>query len=100
MVRSAGRADPMPNSTVMPNFANNLHSFRVKDYVSSFNFFNDVGTHYISSYLTGNSIYQVRLHHYLHILIPLGLNLLESTFEFFPSFIELLILKETSSSLD
>jgi hypothetical protein len=59
MVRSAGRADPMPNATVLPNFSNNLHSFRVKDYVSSFNFFNDVGTHYISSYLTGNSIYQV-----------------------------------------
>jgi len=59
MVRSAGRADPMPNATVLPNFTNNLHSFGVKDYISTFNFFNDVGTHYISSYLTGNSIYQV-----------------------------------------
>ncbi|CAL8116074.1 unnamed protein product [Orchesella dallaii] len=59
MVRQAGRVDPFQNMTVLPNYRDNVHSFRANDYTSSFKFFNDVGTHYISSFLTGNSIYQV-----------------------------------------
>lgn len=59
MVRQAGRMDTFPNMTVLPNIRDNVHSFRANDYTSSFKFFNDVGTHYISSFLTGNSIYQV-----------------------------------------
>lgn len=59
MVRQAGRIDTFQNMTVMPNFRDSVHSFRANDYTSSFKFFNDVGTHYISSFLTGNSIYQV-----------------------------------------
>lgn len=59
MVRQAGRIDTHQNMTVLPKYRENLQSFRANDYTSSFKFFNDVGTHYISSFLTGNSIYQV-----------------------------------------
>ena len=59
MVRTAGRFTPYQNVTVLPKYVNDMQSFHAKDYTSSFNFFNDVGTHYVSSYLTGNSIYQV-----------------------------------------
>jgi torso-like protein len=59
MVRKAGRIAPLPNVTVTPELQEFLNDFRSKDYQSSFNFFNEVGTHYISSFLTGNSIYQV-----------------------------------------
>jgi len=59
MVRSAGRLTPYSNVTTLPPYVNMVRNFRAKDYSSSFNFFNEVGTHYVSSYLTGNSIYQV-----------------------------------------
>lgn len=64
MVRQAGRIDPFQNMTVLPSYRDSVYSFRANDYTSSFKFFNDVGTHYISSFLTGNSIYQVSIFAY------------------------------------
>ncbi|CAG7836353.1 unnamed protein product [Allacma fusca] len=59
MVRKAGKLVPLPNVTVVAEIEEYLEDFRSDDYLSVFNFFNEVGTHYIRSVLTGNSVYQV-----------------------------------------
>jgi torso-like protein len=61
MVRSTGKFVPFSNITHLHSTDPSFRSLRTNDYTSSYNFFNDVGTHYVNSYLTGNAIYQVRI---------------------------------------
>jgi len=59
MVRNTGKLQTFPNVTIQPNFMENVRSFRANDYTASFKFFNEVGTHFVNSFITGNAIYQV-----------------------------------------
>jgi len=59
MVQNSGKIIPFPNATVSHQFQPHLRMFKSRDPISSYNFFNEIGTHYVSSYLTGNAIYQV-----------------------------------------
>lgn len=59
IVKNTGKLHTFPNVTISPNFVEDIRSFRVNDYTTSFQFFNNVGTHAVNSFITGNAIYQV-----------------------------------------
>uniref|UniRef100_A0A182Q629 MACPF domain-containing protein n=1 Tax=Anopheles farauti TaxID=69004 RepID=A0A182Q629_9DIPT len=57
---SARFAKPIPpNQTIEPEVARKVQSVVIGDTTSAVQFMNRYGTHYINSYVTGNSLYQV-----------------------------------------
>lgn len=49
-----------PNQFIEPDALNKINNITVGDTVSVLQFIQKYGTHYINSYVTGNSLYQVR----------------------------------------
>lgn len=49
-----------PNQLLEPEVLNKINNITVGDTVSVLQFVQKYGTHYINSYVTGNSLYQVR----------------------------------------
>jgi len=59
LAKESGVARPLSNISVLPQFQNAMEKLRPWDEQLSQALFTEIGTHYVSSYLTGNSIYQV-----------------------------------------
>jgi hypothetical protein len=67
-----------PNQLVEPSVLAKMNNVTIGDTVSALQFMQKYGTHYINSYVTGNSLYQVANYHCLYFLINLDIMMFAS----------------------
>lgn len=59
MIRENGRVVFMPNVTATDSVQEDISKLKLGNFSNLLSFFHSVGTHFVSAYVTGNSLYQV-----------------------------------------